>query len=105
MNNVRMRLEYDKIKEEFKDVHEVLDQGDSVVLRFDDEGTEACITDDGVLYFQIPTVVDKVKVGFERRFPIFKDALGEDDDYWVFERFVDDLKLIREILQWLGEKI
>lgn len=104
MNKVQMKIEYEKLKKEFSDdddIYEVIDQGDSIVLRFDDEGTEACVGDDGSLYFQIPTVVDEVKKDFEKRFPFFKDALGEDEDFWIFDRPIGDFNLVRDVLNWL----
>jgi len=110
MNRVQMKLEYDKIKEEFKDVHEIIDQGDSVVLRFDDEGTEACVTDKGSLYFQVSTDVDRVKSDFENQFPSVADRLLEDvdDGFWIFDETLRDFNLIKRILRWLkmweGEK-
>lgn len=118
MNKVHMKLEYDKLKEDYKDIHEVINQGDSVVLSFDDENVEACVGNDGSLYFQISTYqpnedesytddieeserFQEISKKFYVDFPFFKDALSEDEEYAIFERPVEDFKLIREVLEWI----
>lgn len=107
MNKVHMKVEFDKLKEEYKDVHELIDQGDSIVIRFDDGKVEACVGEDGTLNFQIQDDDNEGiwrSLEFAKAFPIFNNGLVLDEGFLVFDRPIGDFKLIREILDFLSEQ-